>query len=90
MVFKVLDTLTYIAALGGIAVLIGGVLIYYQFRLSGKLFIILGAGMGFLAFFYSVVQAWISGQDLVEFVKGYVSTIQGLGIILALTSYSLA
>ncbi|HDD60793.1 MAG: hypothetical protein J7K08_00675 [Thermoplasmata archaeon] len=87
--FRALDILIYISALGGIAVLIGGILLYYEFRLTGKLFIILGAGIGFLAFFYSLAQAWIAGQDMIEFIKGYASTLQGMGILLAIAAYSL-
>jgi hypothetical protein len=70
-IFRVL---IFIAALGGISVIIGGLLI------------MLGAGLGLFGFMIPMSLAWYQGIPMNELFKGYVSSTWGyvLGIMLTI------
>ncbi len=81
-IFRVL---IFIAALGGISVIIGGLLTFHVPRI-GKLLVMLGAGLGLLGFMIPMSLAWHQGIPINELFKGYVSPTVGyvLGIILTI------
>ncbi len=77
--------LIFLAALGGISVTIGGLLILNVPRI-GKLLVTLGAGLGLLGFMIPMSLAWHQGIPITELFKGYVSPTVGyvLGIMLTI------
>jgi hypothetical protein len=81
-IFRVL---IFIAALGGISVIIGGLLTFYVPRI-GKLLVMLGAGLGLFGFLIPMMLAWYQGIPINGLFKGYVSSTGGYvpGIILAI------
>lgn len=78
----ILFILIFIAVLGGIAVIIGGLLILKDKVLPGKIFIAIGAGMGLLGLIISLLIAFTQGTDEV-YVWGLVS-VTGIGILLSI------
>ena len=81
-IFRVL---IFIAALGGISVIIGGLLTFHVPKI-GKLLVMLGAGLGLLGFMIPMSLAWHQGIPINELIKGYVSPTWGyvLGIMLTI------
>ena len=81
-IFKVL---IFRAALGGISVIIGGLLILRVPRV-GKLLVMLGAGLGLFGFMIPMSLAWYQGIPINELFKGYVSSTWEyvLGIMLTI------
>jgi hypothetical protein len=81
-IFRVL---IFIAALGGISVIIGGLLIFNVPRI-GKLLVMLGAGLGLVGFMIPMSLAWHQGIPINELFEGYVSSTSGyvLGIMLTI------
>jgi len=81
-IFRVL---IFIAALGGISVIVGGLLILHIPRI-GKLLVMLGAGLGLFGFMIIMSLAWHQGIPINELIKGYVSSTWGyvLGIMLTI------
>jgi hypothetical protein len=81
-IFKVL---IFIAALGGISVMIGGLLVLRVPRI-GKLLVMLGAGLGLLGFLIIMSLAWHEGIPIHQLFEGYVSSTWGyvLGIMLTI------
>ena len=81
-IFRVL---IFIAALGGIYVIIGGLLIFHVPRI-GKLLVMLGAGLGLVGFMIPMSLAWRQGIPINELFEGYVSSTWGyvLGIMLTI------
>ena len=81
-IFRVL---IFIAALGGISVIMGGLLILHVPRI-GKLLVMLGAGLGLFGFMIIMSLAWHQGIPINELIKGYVSSTWGyvLGIMLTI------
>ena len=81
-IFRVL---IFIAALGGISVIIGGLLMFYVPRI-GKLLVMLGAGLGLFGFLIPMSLAWYQGIPINELFKGYVSSTWQyvLGIMLTI------
>jgi hypothetical protein len=86
LLFKIL---IYFAALGGISVIIGGILIYLEFPLAAKILIILGAGIGLFGLIFGLAVAYMSG-DADQYVNSLMSTIAGIGAILSIIAYYLA
>jgi hypothetical protein len=76
--------LIFIAALGGISVMIGGLLILYVPRI-GKLLVMLGAGLGLFGFMIPMSLAWHQGIPINELFKGYVSSTVGYVVGIMLT-----
>ena len=81
----IFKALIFIAALGGISVIIGGLLTFYVPRI-GKLLVMLGAGLGLLGFMIPMSLAWHQGIPINELFEGYVSSTWGyvLGIMLTI------
>ena len=75
----------FVAALGGISVAIGGLLTFYVPR-TGKILVMLGAGLGLFGFMIPMSLAWHQGIPINELLKGYVSPTLGyvLGIMLTI------
>lgn len=84
--FKVL---ILFAALGGIAVILGGILIYLEFPLPAKILITLGAGIGIVGLIIGIVLAFRSG-NAEEYFNGILATIAGLGVVLAIAASLMA
>jgi hypothetical protein len=81
-IFRVL---IFIAALGGISVIIGGLLMFYVPKI-GNLLVTLGAGLGLFGFLIPMMLAWYQGIPINRLFGGYVSSTGGyvLGIILTI------
>ncbi len=81
-IFKVL---IFIAALGGISVIIGGLVTFYVPRI-GNLLVMLGAGLGLFGFMIPMSLVWYRGIPINQLFKGYVSSTAGyvLGIMLTI------
>ncbi len=81
----IFSVLIFIAALGGISVIIGGLLILHVPRM-GKLLVMLGAGLGLVGFMIPVSLAWYQGIPISGLLEGYVSSTWGyvLGIVLTI------
>jgi hypothetical protein len=87
----VLTVLEYIASLGGVAVIIGGILIYRGRRWLGTFVIMLGSGMGLIGFLLIVASVAIQGlSQAFAFVLLVSQSIGWIGLILALVSTLLA
>ena len=81
-IFRVL---IFIAALGGISVIIGGLLMFYVPKI-GNLLVTLGAGLGLFGFLIPMMLAWYQGIPINRLFGGYVSSTWGyvLGIMLTI------
>ncbi len=82
--------LIFIAALGGIAVIIGGLLIGKNKVLAGKIIIGLGAGMGLIGLIVSVVLAVATNSFNIGSFFGAFMTVGGIGLILSIIARSVA
>jgi hypothetical protein len=82
----VLAILIFIAALGGIAVIIGGVLIGKDKVISGKFIILLGTGLGIIGFVFSIIVGIYEGS----FTYNSLLTFGALGIILSIVARRIA
>ncbi len=80
LVFKILIIL---AALGGITVILGGLLIYKNFFRSGRFLIMLGAGIGLIGLIIQASLAYMNGT-FGEFSAWASTSIQGLGVLLSI------
>jgi hypothetical protein len=78
--------LIFIASLGGIAVIIGGLLIGKNTVKTGKFIILLGAGMGLIG----LIVAIIIGVMQESITLGSFFTIGAIGIILSIVARSTA
>lgn len=81
--------LIFIAALGGIAVIIGGALFYYNHVISGKILVALGAGIGIIGLILGIITATIKGDEL-QFFSWLATSFMGVGIVLSLIARMLA
>jgi hypothetical protein len=86
---KIFMGLIYIAALGGIAVIIGGVLVYKNVVIIGKIIIILGTGIGIIGLIIALVMS-IYSQETSELIKWLTTSFLGIGVVLSLISQNLA
>ena len=86
-----LQTLNFIADLGGISVIIGGTLIIKQRKRIGQFIIGLGAGMGLVGFLIFLASAflhgWVNAINLIIIIS---QSIGWIGIILSITAIILA
>ena len=86
-----LQTLNFIADLGGISVIIGGTLIIKQRKRIGQFIIGLGAGMGLIGFLIFLASAflhgWVNAINLIIIIS---QSIGWIGIILSITAIILA
>ena len=78
--------LIFIASLGGIAVIIGGLLIGKNNVGLGKFIIALGAGLGLIGLIFSLVITYIEGN----FTIASYSSIGAIGLILSIVARILA
>ena len=87
----ILQALNFIADLGGISVIIGGLLIINQRTRIGKFIIGIGAGMGLIGFLIILVSALLHGWiNVINFVTIISQSIGWIGIILSITATILA
>ena len=78
--------LIFIASLGGIAVIIGGLLIGKKKIGTGRFFILLGAGMGIIGLIFSIIVAYSEGNLT---ISSFLS-IGMIGIILSIAARIIA
>ena len=78
--------LIFIASLGGIAVIIGGLLIGKNKVRTGKLVIALGAGLGLIGLLFSIIIAYIEGNLAI----GSFFSIGAIGLILSIVARIIA
>jgi hypothetical protein len=78
--------LIFIASLGGLSVIIGGVLIGKEKIGLGKLFITLGAGLGLIGLIFSIIVAFTEDS----LTLGSFFSIGMLGLILSIVARMLA
>lgn len=81
-VFKIL---IWLAALGGITVIIGGLMFWLEFKWPGKILVYLGAGIGIVGLLIGMIVAYRSG-NMNEYFDGIMSTMAGIGVLLAIAS----
>jgi len=74
--------LIFIASLGGLSVIIGGLLIGKDKIVSGKLFISLGAGLGLIGLIISVIVAIMENN----FTIGSFFSVGAIGLILSIVA----
>jgi hypothetical protein len=77
--------LILLASLGGIAVILGGVLIYMEFIFAAKILIALGAGIGIFGLLIGLGLAWYAGE-MDAYFNGILTTIAGVGVLLAVAA----
>ncbi len=82
----ILNVLVYIAALGGIAVIAGGILIAMSREGTGKFVIGLGAGIGLIGLIIMLAEAVIAGgvEALLDVVTLISQSIAWIGVILSI------
>ena len=74
--------LIFIASLGGISVIIGGLLIWKDKIGTGKLFITLGAGLGLIGLIISIIVAVMENN----FMIGSFFSVGAIGLILSIVA----
>jgi len=74
--------LLFIASLGGISVIIGGLLIAKDKIRTGKLFISLGAGLGLIGLLVSIIIAFMENN----FTIGSFFSVGAIGLILSIVA----
>ena len=72
--------LIFIASLGGISVIIGGILLGKKKITSGKFLIMLGSGLGLIGLIFSIIVAIFEGS----LTLGSYFSIGGIGLILSI------
>jgi hypothetical protein len=84
----VLSILLYIASLGGIAVIVGGLLIAVNRIGTGKFVIGLGAGVGLFGLIILFVEAYLAGgvAALTEILTLISQSIAWIGVILSIVA----
>jgi len=84
----VLTILLYIAALGGIAVIIGGILFVMDRVGTGKFIIGLGAGVGLFGLIIMLVEAYLAGgvAALTDILVLISQSIAWIGIIMSIVA----
>ena len=85
-IFKVL---IYFAALGGISVILGGIMMHLEFKWPAKILIMLGAGIGIIGLIFGYIMAYMSGSAG-DYMDALTSTVAGLGAVLSIIAYYLA
>jgi len=86
-----LQVLSFVADLGGVAVIIGGSLLMNERITTGKFVITLGAGMGLFGFLLTVASAFLHGwASVINFVIVITQSIGWIGVILAIAATLIA
>ncbi len=75
--------LIFIAALGGLTVIIGGLLIYKEHIIIGKILITLGAGFGLIGLILGLISAYSQGEEA-NFFSWLTTSFTGVGFVLSL------
>jgi len=75
--------LIVIAALGGLAVIIGGLLFLKNYIIVGKILIALGAGFGIIGLILGLISAVYQGDEL-KYFAWLTTSLMGIGFILSL------
>ena len=90
MITLVLTILLYIASLGGIAVIIGGILIAMDRIGIGKFVIGLGAGVGLFGLIIMLVEAYLAGgvAALTDILTMISQSIAWIGVIMSIVARS--
>ncbi len=78
--------LIFIAALGGIAVIAGGILIGKNMVRSGKFIIMLGVGLGIIGLIFSIIVGIYEGS----FAFNSFLTLGAIGVILSIIARAMA
>ena len=88
----ILTILLYIASLGGIAVIIGGILIATDRIGTGKFVIGLGAGVGLFGLIIMLVEAYLAGgmAALTDVLTLISQSIAWIGVIMSIVARSRA
>jgi hypothetical protein len=81
--------LIFIAALGGVSVIIGGLLIYKDHIIIGKILIALGAGIGIIGLIIGIITSFYHGEGQV-FFSWLTTSFAGVGIILSIIARFMA
>lgn len=75
--------LIVIAALGGLAVIIGGLLFLKNYVIAGKILIALGAGFGIIGLILGLISAAYQGEEL-KYFAWLTTSLMGIGLVLSL------
>lgn len=87
----VLWALSILASLGGIAVIIGGILIYRSRATTGRFVISIGAGMGIIGLLVEIGSAALQGwTSLVGLMLAMTQSLSWIGILLSIAASLLA
>lgn len=87
----VLWALSILASLGGIAVIVGGILIYRSRTTTGRLVISIGAGMGIIGLLVEIGSAALQGwTSLVGLMLAMTQSLSWIGILLSIAASLLA
>ena len=91
VVTLVLTILLYIAGLGGLAVIIGGILFAMNRVGTGKFVIGLGAGLGLFGLIIMLVEAYLAGgvAALTDFLTLVSQSIAWIGVIMSIVARSM-
>jgi hypothetical protein len=81
--------LIFIALLGGIAVIIGGYLIWKDHPIAGKILIILGTSMGLIGLIINLLIAIYNGETG-NFLNWLITSFAGIGVIMAIAAQKIA
>jgi hypothetical protein len=81
--------LIFVAALGGVAVMIGGFLISKNKIIAGKILIALGAGIGFIGLIIGLIVSTYHGEEA-RFFAWITTSFLGFGILLSIIARFLA
>jgi hypothetical protein len=86
IITMLLTVLIYIASLGGIAVIIGGILIAMSRESTGKFVITLGAGIGLIGLIIMLAEAVMAGgiDALLDVLTLISQSIAWIGVILSI------
>lgn len=85
----VLIALLFIASLGGIAVIIGGILIGKEFKRIGKFLIMIGAGIGLIGLLIGLGLIVAGGGSLISYFLSF-GTLSLIGVVLSVAARFLA
>jgi hypothetical protein len=88
-VHNIFRILIYFAALGGISVILGGIMMHLEFKWAAKILIMLGAGIGIFGIIFGYIMAYMSGSAG-QYMDALTSTIAGIGALLSIIAYYLA
>jgi hypothetical protein len=87
----VLHALNFIADLGGVSVIFGGVLIYMERKRVAKFVIGVGAGMGLIGFLITLISALFHGWVYtLSFLLVIVQSVGWIGVLLSIAATLLA